>query len=178
MGFTRREKMVMSGDMFEVIVADNVEIACRDVIIRHNYEFYSPRLNRGTECDVIAITKNSIYCIECKHYTTFISGERFDYEWRFASSGKKSTVINPVLSNMKHIRTMQGLLRQAGYGDVEIKSLICVPDSCKIYTECKEVVNLSYLLGIVKNDFNKSKGFTNQKEMMTAIDKVKYKIRR
>ena len=140
-----------SGDSFEKTVSV-YSILTTKCVTKKNYRFYSPRIYRGTETDVIVITKKKIYCVECKNFNGFIRGSRLDVDWVFASSGCKGKVFNPILSNEKHIRTIRGLLRKNNMPVYEIQNIVCVPNGTRIHTECEEVFHLSSFLRILKED--------------------------
>ena len=135
----KRHKMVLSGDSFESLVGNTLaeELDC---IVKYNLRFFSPRINKGLECDVIVITPFKIYVIECKNYSTSISGKSLSTYWSFISSHKRGFVQNPILLNDRRVRTLKGQLRNKGLDDVEIVSLVCVPASCRIINDNNGVV--------------------------------------
>lgn len=143
--------MVASGDTFELVVGEYLK-SVYDCEVIYNAEFHCPRIFRGTECDVICVTPQKIYCIECKNYSSAISGKSSDLEWVFYSRGKRSNVANPVLSNLRHIRAIRGLFRKNGLTPPQIENLVCVPDTCKIHTDCEEVINIRSLISLVNLD--------------------------
>lgn len=163
--------MVESGYRFEDEVRLQAKYSC-SCETRNNYRFYLPRINRGTECDVIIITQSKIYCVECKNFNGYISGYELDLEWRFASSGNKGKVSNPVLANNKHIRAIKGLFRKCGLTPPEIVSVVCVPNECVIHTDCEEVINLNQLVYKLKNDDG---GSLNMTYYIELFDKFRYK---
>lgn len=164
--------MVKSGETFEgtVSVYSLLTVNC---IIKNNYRFYSPRIFRGTETDVIIITNSKIYCVECKNFNGYLSGSRLDLEWTFTSSGKKGSVLNPVLSNSKHVRTIRSLLRVSGNPLYDIESVVCVPDGTQIHTECSEVINLSTFMRVLKRD-SELPTIYNIEDVSRVLDELKW----
>ena len=149
---SKREKMVLSGKVFERTVASYLYGTVKCSILL-NREFLSPRLNKAIECDLIIITPSKIYCVECKNYNGYIAGKMFDKEWRFASSRKIGRVQNPYLLNRKRIRVIRGAFYARGLEPPEIESVIVVPDKCKIHTEHEcNVLHLSSLVDSVIRD--------------------------
>lgn len=137
--------MVKSGENFEELVS-LYSLSTTKCSIKNNYEFFSPRIGRGTETDVIVITEHRIYCVECKNFNGYLTGSELDLQWVFASSGRKSKVANPVLANYKHIRSIKGLLRKMSFPAYEIENIVCVPNKTKIHTNCSEVMTLGSFL--------------------------------
>ncbi|MGL4950171.1 MAG: nuclease-related domain-containing protein, partial [Anaeroplasmataceae bacterium] len=120
------------------------------------------RINRGTECDLIIIT-NKIYCVECKNYSTLIKGNSYGDDWTLISKGKRSKVANPYLSNVKHIRSIKGLLRKSNKTCYNIKNIVVVPDICRIDSDCSNVMHLSELLDTIEMDSYASTGLDSDK---------------
>lgn len=171
----KRDSMVLSGNLYEIYTGEYIE-SFVNCLVKYNYEFFLPKISKGTECDLIVITKGGVYCIECKNYYSMISGKEYSIEWTFISSGKKNKVSNPVLANSRHVRAIQGLLYKNNLGNLGIKSLVCVPDTCKIHSECKEVMNLTSVVNLIREESLVSK--IDMKETSRLIDSVCYKIRR
>lgn len=165
---TKRTKMVVSGDTFELIVGEYLK-SIYDCEIIYNAEFFCPRIFKGTECDVICITPQKIYCIECKNYSSAICGTDYSLEWVFYSRGKRNSVANPVLGNMRHVRAIRGLFRKNGLVPPSIENIVCVPDTCKIHTTCKEVITIGALISKVHLDSFDSVKY-NLKSMTAQID--------
>lgn len=167
-----RDKMIMSGETFEILVGETVSRVTKSVI-KYNYRFYSPRIKRGTECDILLITPAKIYCIECKNYTRRIKGTAKAVKWNFISKGNLAETDNPVLNNMRHIRTIKGLLYSCGNADIEIENIVCVPNRCEIVTDCKEVMTLTELVVKITTDayFNDK---YNVEQLSSMIDFIRY----
>lgn len=168
---SKRDKMVKSGSKFEETVRFQSKCACV-CETRSNFTFYLPRIGRGTECDVIIVTQSSIYCVECKNFNGFISGSEMDLEWVFASSGSKGTVANPVLANNKHIRAIRGLFRKSNMAAPEIKNIVCVPNECRIHTDCKEVMQIKQLTYLLSKE---NGGENDISSLISIFDKLNYK---
>ena len=170
---TKREKMLYSGDLYELYVGDEIsrQVNCA---IRYNYRFYSPRINRGLECYVIVITSHKIYVIECKNYSSFIAGKRLSPMWTFVSSGKRGFVQNPILLNDRRVRTIKGHLYSELHKSYEVSSFVCVPSKCRINSNCDEVVTLPNLISKITFDsFNKPK--YNLEQVSKDIDKIRWR---
>lgn len=170
---TKRQKMVASGSYFErkvaSLIATNVE--CKILI---NIRFYSGSIHRGSECDLLVITPVKIYCIECKNYKGFISGERFAPVWSFVSSRKLGHVKNPYLYNQSHIRLIRGTFYKNGLNPLDIENVIVVPDSCKIHVADCGVVNLSTLVDRIVFECENLKPIYNVKVLEDYFNKVKF----
>lgn len=175
---SKRSKMILSGEAFELLVGEKLEMLLPDSKVRYNYTFYKPSIGRGTECDVILVNPYGIYCVECKNYSTSISGNSLDPEWRFISRGSKSRVVNPFISNYKHIRAMQASFRRVGFGYIPIHNYVCVPDSCRIYSDRKEVVNYSSLMSRIRKDSLHRVVIKDVNKFVSLIDRIKYDERR
>lgn len=141
----KRDKMVISGSSFELFVGEILQSTLGGIVL-YNYKVHSPRIHRGTESDIIFISDRGIFCIECKNYRGYIAGSLYEPRWRFGSSGRTAFVSNPVLGNYKHIRSIRGLSRKYNLGINEIHNYVCIPDSCRIHSDCDEVVSLSSLV--------------------------------
>lgn len=149
--FSKREKMVSSGKGFELVVASSIK-SVFDYPILLNREFFDYRIGRGMECDLILVTPFKIYCIECKNYNGYIAGDRFDVDWRFASSGRKGKVQNPYLLNKRRIRLIRGLFYNKGYNPPTIENFIIVPDNCQIHSNYKNVLHKRDFLNLLRLD--------------------------
>lgn len=173
---SKREKMVLSGKVFERTVASYLYGSVKCSILM-NREFHSPRLHKSVECDLIVITPSKIYCVECKNYNGYIAGRMFDKEWRFASSRRIGRVQNPFLLNRKRIRIIRGSFYFRGIKPPEIESIIVVPDKCKIHTEDEcNVMTLSSLVDMVirNDDFYKSVyNINNFENFLTKISRLR-----
>lgn len=170
---SRRLEMVKSGESFEEMVA-TCSISKIKCVVKTNYRFYSPRIYRGTECDVIVITESKIYCVECKNFSGFIMGDSLDIEWVFASSGRMGRVSNPVMSNNKHLRSIRGLIRKVNKELIDIENIVCVPDNCRIKSTCKEVMNLSSFMKLLERD-SKLNRVNDLAKMSKLFDELKYR---
>lgn len=153
---SKREKMVMSGMTFEVEVGRAIKDFTESKV-KFNFVVNSPRksVTSGLECDVLVITPAKAYSVECKNYNYLIRGERLAPYWNFVSSGKKGTVVNPILANDNRIRTMRGLLRITQLECYPIENVICVPNNCRIETKCPQVMHLAELINLIKNENNR-----------------------
>lgn len=169
---TKRQKMVDSGSLFERQVASllNTSLGCKIIF---NPRFYSRELGRGMECDLLVLTPSKIYCVECKHYNGFVSGNKFDETWTFVSSGKLGHVQNPYLLNKRHIRLIRGTFHARSLVPLDITSYIVVPDKCNIHVEGCNVVHLSELLGIITFDNKYNKPMFNVDLLERYFNKVK-----
>lgn len=175
---SKRNQMVESGSYFEIKVGESILSQSNNKVqIRFNYEFYSPRINRNTEIDVIAISPNRIYIIECKSYSNWIRGEFYDLNWKFCSSGKISTVQNPVLGNFKHLRLIKGLMYSNNIQPPKMENIIITPDSCKYNGTLTNVYTLSSFLGKLERDL-KEPAYIDVKEISKNLDNLKNNIRR
>lgn len=171
---SKRDKMVLSGDSFEALVG-NILLKEFECCVKYNLEFFSPRINKGLECDVLAITPYKIYIVECKNYNYSICGKRLSPYWSFISSHKNGFVQNPILLNNRRIRTLKGHLRNEGFKDVDIVNYVCVPTSCNIMNDNDGVVVNSAMLPIkIKGDFV-GEPKIDIDEMSKIIDKIAWR---
>lgn len=169
-----RECLIKSGSRFECIVSSTIHsIFLGELYL--NVKFFSPSINRGTECDIIFVTNHAVYCIECKNYRKFISGSYLDLKWSFSSDGRNfKDTINGFIENDKHVRILNGLLRKEGIKDVPIFNLICVPDTCTIKSDCLNVKKLSDLIIEMKylEEINKKIDFLKVKNAIENVMEV------
>lgn len=173
LNMTKRQKMVISGKFHERNVALEISntIPCKIIL---NFEVYSRDLRRGTEVDIVVITPYKIYCIECKNYKGYIAGNKFDYYWTFASSGKRGRTQNPYLLNRKHIRLLRGCFYNKGLTPLLIENIIVVPDACKIHVEGCNVVNLSSLISLLDLDRRTSTPIYNVNGVYRFLESINY----
>ena len=161
---TKRQKMVLSGDLFELIVASKIQ-SLFDYPILIKREFYDDRIHKSMECDLILVTPFKIYCIECKSYNGYVSGSKFETNWRFASSGRKSTVQNPYLLNKIRIRLIRGLFYNRDFNPPKVENLIVVPDYCNIHVGYDKIYNLTDFLNLIKIDSVTHKSIYKEHEL-------------
>ncbi len=65
----------------------------------------------NTEIDVVAVTNNSLYCIEVKNYKGYIYGKENDRTWtQVLNRRRKYTFYNPIKQNNGHIQAMKEYL--------------------------------------------------------------------
>lgn len=146
-----RNKMVYSGKFFEMYVASKLWSEF-DYPILLNREFLDNRIGRHRECDLIFVTPFKIYCVECKNYKGYVSGNKFDDKWTFTSSGRKSKSQNPYILNKKRIRTIRSKFYSNNYYPPKIENIIVFPDRCKIHVDINNVYNLSDFITLVRMD--------------------------
>lgn len=168
---SKRFKMITSGRDFEKKVALLSTQSVPSVALR-NMKFYFPLIHRGTECDVIVITQHSIYCVECKNYNSYISGNEGDIVWFFRSSGKFGKVSNPVRANDKHIRVIRGLLRKNNADVLNIENIVCVPDGTAIYTNSSSVMHLSRFVRKLMEDSSKIPPVYNMNKVRELLESI------
>lgn len=168
MVLTKREKMLLSGDKFEFVVATKL-LSIFDYPILIKRQFYDARIYRSMECDLIFITPFKIYCIECKHYKGYIAGNKFDKDWILASSGRKNTFQNPYLLNKRRIRVMRGFFYKNNYNPPSIENIIVVPDSCAIHSDYKKVFNVTDFINLVTMDSVTNKSIYKERQLAEFI---------
>lgn len=171
-----RDKMVQSGTVFELLVSSKIHsiVECKTLANKKYMDF---RLGRGVECDVIVVTDCKVYCVECKGYNGFISGDKYSDKWRFASSGKIGNVQNPYLLNRRRIRMIRGSFYRNGVSPIPIANYIVVPDKCNIHVEGCNVVSLSSLLSIIRNDSKMLPKIYNRSSLSKFLSDVSVKFK-
>lgn len=146
-----RIKLEQKGCNFEGEVAFNIQSVFRNALFVLNKGVYSPFLGKDTQIDLIVILPSGIYVIEAKNWPGFIKGEFPDKYWKGRGQGRVMNVINPVHQNMMHCRSLRLHIANKGFFIKEpFINLVVVPDSTMIYTESKEVMTVTDLLGFLK----------------------------
>lgn len=182
--------MVLSGNSFEVFVKDEVKALTKaPSIFRSNYTFYDSSISTGRETDLILLKPYGTFILECKNYSAkhssaYISGEEYEADWFFSSSGKRGTVVNPIMLNKRRIRCIQGLFRRFKFPVYNITGFVVVPDSCKVFSQCPNVLTLSNLIKYLNGlDERFSSSYTANEEnslqagCALALDSIRYKMR-
>lgn len=137
-----------------------------------DYKLFNYMLSRNNQCDVIGITPNKVYCVECKNFSTTISGSTHDKFWSFYSSGKKGKVVNPYLKNSDRVRLMRCYFYRYRKVPVEMESVIVVPDHCRIVNNTGNIYNFSDFKIKVKND-NMQSPTLNVDGVFKFLDSIK-----
>ena len=152
-----RQALVLKALLFESFLGKTISSELKDVRVLYDLKFKCDWLRRKeTQVDVVAITSKAIYVIEAKDWSNYIEGDFDQYEWRgMGDSLKNMTVVSPIMQNLMHIRFIKA---KALMHDLELPpliSIVCVPDECKIYSKCKEIIHASDLVSIIQACDNK-----------------------
>lgn len=127
-----------------------------------------------TEIDLIAITSKAIYVIEAKNWSNYIDGTYNQFHWTgMGDSLKTMTVVSTYMQNLLHVRLIKSSAIREGCKLPPIINIICVPDSCQIYSDCSEIVHLSEIATRI-NRYESSLTITyNQNEIDKFIRKCR-----
>jgi hypothetical protein len=147
-----REVLMTSGLIFELRIKRLLEDLDNNSRIITDLEIYYDKLARNkTQIDVVAIYEDSIFVIEAKNWSKYIKGNFSQYNWRGLSGNPKGMdIISPVMQNYLHIRLLKSKALQEGIQLPPIFNIVCVPDSCRIISDCNEVMNYSELIREIK----------------------------
>lgn len=146
-----RWNLEFKGSMFESYLAATISKQLPECKIILNKEVFSYFLNDVTQIDVIIISDNNVYVIEAKNWSSYIKGEYNDKHWKGKGDSQAMSVFNPINQNAIHIRALIKSLYDKGCKNlIHFKSLIVVPDSCQLLTNCSEVCTISELNHIIK----------------------------
>lgn len=117
-----------------------------------NLDFYSFKLRKITEIDMVLITPTHIYCIEVKSYKTKIVGNFCDKMWSGFTGTYLTMFYNPMFQNLEHLRTLKNNLRRNGHPVYDITPYMIVPNSCDVRSDCENIVTLSEFMRIAKDN--------------------------
>lgn len=110
------------------------------------FRMYSPVLGKMTEIDVLWLTPKGLFCLECKRYSKHIIGNLDDLLWSCTSGGGWFRKFNFAIQNEHHIRVLRRYLRRNRLPIYNFVSIIVVPDTTFITTDCNNVFNISDFL--------------------------------
>lgn len=151
-----RRDLEFKGSMFENYLAATISKHLPKCKIILNKEVFSHFLDDTTQIDVIIISDNNVYIIEAKNWSSYIKGSYNDKYWKGKGDSQAMSVFNPVNQNAIHIRALIKALYDKGHKSLtHFKSLVVVPDSCQLLTNCSEVCTISEL-GHIINTLDKA----------------------
>ncbi|WP_304427983.1 nuclease-related domain-containing protein [uncultured Clostridium sp.] len=135
------------------------EISLRNILINYlvsenitnfriipSYKTYSYKLRKHADIDLLVIAECGLYAIEMKAYKSRVIGNYNEKMWKGITFKSCTMFFNPVFQNKEHIRSLNTVLRRNGENTFPIENLVCVPNSCVLNTDCKEVLNESALI--------------------------------
>lgn len=136
-----------NGISFENIILRHLSSKYSGSIFLHNLELYSDYLKKDTQIDIVFIDSKGVFVIEAKNWKNWVRGDYGDKHWKGqGASHDVITTFNPIDQNFIHIRALRNAIRRECREEpVLFHNVVCFPDSTALKTECKEVVNLSYL---------------------------------
>ncbi|HEY8390940.1 MAG TPA: NERD domain-containing protein [Clostridia bacterium] len=109
---------------------------------------------KSSQIDHIVIRKNGVFVIESKNYSGRIYGKENQLEWtQVLKYGKvKNKIYNPLKQNATHIYRIKKILDEK----VQIKSLVVFVQNNTKFIEANNVIPLSSLKKIIKQEDNES----------------------
>lgn len=154
-----RVTLELKGMLFEAQVGNVIKKHFPNSYNIFDKSVYSPYLGRVTPIDLISITDSGIFVVEAKNWADFIKGNINDDQWVGRGSSKSMMqVVSPFLQNDTHVRALIDAALRKGIHLPKIVSVICLPDTTVLETDCDNVVNLSKLPAfIAKNSISKEK---------------------
>jgi hypothetical protein len=117
-----------------------------------NSTYFSRRLNKDTEIDIIVLSGFAIYSIECKGYTDLIRGLLSQRRWYGFSGRHQTAIYNPVMQNYMHVRTLRNYLNLAFNEWYDIHNYVVVLNDTRIETDATNVINIQTFQNILYND--------------------------
>ena len=147
-----RNHLMLRAVLFEAEVGNTIKAELDSIRLIYSKVLKCPWLKRGeTELDVIAITSKAIYVIEAKNWSQYIDGNYDQFHWTgMGDSPKIMTVFSTYMQNLLHIRLLKSAALREGYKLPPVISIMCVPDSCQVDSDCAEIVHLSEILQRIK----------------------------
>lgn len=154
-----RRSLELKGILFEAQIGRVIEKNFPGSYNIFDKTLYSPYLGRTTSIDLITVTDSAIFVVEAKNWAEYIKGNINDDKWvGRGSSSSTLSVVSPFLQNDMHIRALTDSALRKGVRLPEMISVICLPDSAIIETDCDNVVNLSKLPQFIfKSSLSKNK---------------------
>lgn len=153
-----RKSLELKGAIFEIMIADYLRGNFPDCEIIHNVTIPSRTLKKGnTQVDVILVCEKAIVVIEAKDWSRHIQGLRKENTWHgLGSNPAGMTVVSPIKQNQHHIRMLKAKILKEGLRTPQMSSLVVMPDSCEIKTDCTEVISISDLRANIEKIVNSS----------------------
>ena len=143
-----RNNLMLRAILFEGAISNKLKSKIDGIRIVNNKILECKWTRRkNTEIDLIAVTTKAIYVIEAKNWSGYIEGNYDQFYWRgMGDSHKPMDVISTYMQNLMHVRFIKSAALLAGISLPPVISIICVPDSCQIYSDCIEIVHLSEIV--------------------------------
>lgn len=82
---------------------------------------------KTTQVDHVVVSVYGIFSIETKNYKGMIYGYENAKEWTQNIYGNKYRFMNPIRQNYAHIKAIETLLKNNGYNDIPLHSIIAFP---------------------------------------------------
>ena len=136
-----------NGISFENVILRHLSSRYSGSIFLHDLGLYSSYLKKDTQIDIVFIDTKGVFVIEAKNWKNWVEGNYGDKHWSGQGASREViTTFNPVNQNFIHIRALRNAIRrECDEEPVLFHNIVCFPNSTTLRTECKEVVNLSYL---------------------------------
>lgn len=166
--------LLVSGETFEFRLMSLIRSAFPEAIILHDLHVNSSYLGKETQIDVVAVTECGVFVIEAKNWKHWIKGNYDDHQWSGLTNERKTiTVFNPYHQNFIHVRTLRNAIRRNGTEPKQFYNIVVLPDGTNIYSDCKEVINLSALTSTMRKLSNDR--CISPKEYARLIEEVLWK---
>ena len=96
------------GKKGELVCAFNLQYEMPDIRVFSNVYLYDRQnLNQINECDVVAVTKKTIYVIEVKNYEGNMTLANEEYVLYIKNNGDREYRRSPVVQNEKHVKQLK-----------------------------------------------------------------------
>lgn len=170
-----RQDLLAIGETFEFKLMAMLRYSMPNAVILHDLQLQSNYLGKDTQIDLVVVDKSGVFVIEAKNWKHWIKGDYNDSKWNGLTSDRRTiTVFSPFEQNFLHIRTLRNAIRTKGVEPIEFHNIVVLPDGVDIYSNCREVVNLSRL-PLVINSLKNVRDTVNVKQYANLIRGVTHK---
>lgn len=169
-----RSVLEFNGNFFELLISQELKQKFPNSTIILNKEIFSYYLRKTTQIDLIFVHPKLVAAIEAKNWKSWVQGGYNDHYWKGVSSNPNvMTVHSPLEQNFVHIRALRNAIRRLGIEPPNFINLVCFPDGTEIYSDCREVVNLSTLLSLLDTTISNSSDSINVSLLSKLINMAK-----
>ncbi len=91
-----------------------------------------------TQIDHVVVSVYGLFSIETKSHQGEIRGTEHGSQWTQRLHGQTYHFMNPIRQNYAHVKALEAMLRQEGYRDVPVYSIVTFPGETKLQVETKE----------------------------------------
>lgn len=105
-----------------------------------------------TQIDHVVVSIYGIFSIETKDYKGEIHGTESGSHWTQQLHGHTYRFMNPIRQNYAHVKALAAFLREEGYADIPVYSIVTFPEDTVLWVNAEEaqVVGWSALVRTVK----------------------------